>query len=63
MYTAEGADYFLQLMPHAEKIVFDDCGHFMAIDKPEETAEHIMRFFDRHYDCEVKALTLIPELG
>lgn len=62
MYTADGADYFHQLMPHAEKIVLDECGHFMAIDKPREIAEHILRFFDRHNDCEVKALTLITDI-
>jgi pimeloyl-ACP methyl ester carboxylesterase len=50
------------LIPHAEKIIFDDCGHFMAIDKAEETAESIMNFFDRHCNYNEKQLT-IPEFA
>ena len=61
VYTAEGADYFLQLIPNAEKIVFDDCGHFMAIDKPDETAEHIMDFFNRHCNYEVDTVASMHE--
>jgi pimeloyl-ACP methyl ester carboxylesterase len=46
-------------MPHAEKIIFDDCGHFMAIDKPEETAESIVSFFNRHSNYKEKQSTII----
>jgi pimeloyl-ACP methyl ester carboxylesterase len=60
LYTSEGADYFCKLIPHAEKMIFDDCGHFMAIDKAEETTQSIITFFDRHSDSQVKQL-IIPE--
>jgi pimeloyl-ACP methyl ester carboxylesterase len=48
------------LIPNAEKSIFDDCGHFMAIDKPEETADCIMKFFDCHSNYKAKQLA-IPE--
>lgn len=41
-------------MPHAEKIIFDDCGHFMAIDKAEETARSILNFFGQHCNNTIK---------
>jgi pimeloyl-ACP methyl ester carboxylesterase len=47
------------LIPHAEKVVFDDCGHFMAIDKAEETATSILNFFDRHYNDKEKQLVAL----
>jgi pimeloyl-ACP methyl ester carboxylesterase len=47
-------------MPHAEKVIFNDCGHFMAIDKPEETAASILNFFDRHCNYQVKQFA-VPE--
>jgi pimeloyl-ACP methyl ester carboxylesterase len=59
LYTAEGADYFCELIPHAEKIIFDDCGHFMAIDKAEETAESIVNFFERHCNYKETLLTTV----
>ncbi len=46
-------------MPHAEKIILDDCGHFMGIDKPEETTESIVNFFNRHSNYKEKQLTII----
>jgi len=58
VYTAESADYFDKLMPYAEKIIFDDCGHFIAIDKAEETAESIVNFFERHCNCKETQLTI-----
>ncbi|CAF3875210.1 unnamed protein product, partial [Rotaria sordida] len=38
VYAVSGAEFFCNLLPNSECVVFDDCGHFMAIDKPEETA-------------------------
>jgi pimeloyl-ACP methyl ester carboxylesterase len=60
LYICDGADYFCKLIPHAEKIILEDCGHFMAIDKPEDTARSIMNFFDNHCSSKVKQLA-IPE--
>ncbi|CAF4952042.1 unnamed protein product, partial [Rotaria socialis] len=40
LFTVDGAHYFLKLIPKSEAIIFDDCGHFMAIDKPLEVAEN-----------------------
>jgi pimeloyl-ACP methyl ester carboxylesterase len=48
------------LIPNAEKIIFNDCGHFMAIDKAEETAESIINFFNRHSQLKVKRM-VVPE--
>lgn len=42
----------------AESVIFDDCGHFMAIDKPEETARSIIDFFDTHANNPVKLLSI-----
>ncbi len=58
MYTCEGADYFCKLIPHAEKVIFDDCGHFMAIDKAEETALSIINFFEHNTNINVKQLDI-----
>jgi len=60
LYTANGADYFYKLIPQAEKVIFEDCGHFMTIDKAEEAAESIVNFVDRHFHYKVKQLA-IPE--
>jgi pimeloyl-ACP methyl ester carboxylesterase len=49
VYTAEGAEYFAKLLPKVEKDVFEDCGHFMAIDKPEKTAQSIVTFLNSHF--------------
>jgi hypothetical protein len=46
------------LIPKAESVIFDDCGHFMAIDKPEETARSILTFFDNHANYQVKILSV-----
>ncbi len=48
----------MELIPHAEKVVFDDCGHFMAIDKAEETAESIVNFCHHHCNNTVKHLVV-----
>ncbi len=42
----------------AESVIFDDCGHFMAIDKPEDTARSIMDFFDNHVNDPVNLLSI-----
>jgi hypothetical protein len=42
----------------AKSVIFDDCGHFMAIDKPEETATSILEFFDNHANDPVKLLSV-----
>jgi pimeloyl-ACP methyl ester carboxylesterase len=47
------------LIPHAEKVIFDDCGHFLAIDKAEETAESIVKFFDRHCNNQEKPSAVV----
>lgn len=49
----------MKLIPHAEKVIFDECGHFLAIDKAEETAESIVTFFDRNYNNEVKPSAVV----
>jgi pimeloyl-ACP methyl ester carboxylesterase len=36
------------LIPNAKLIVFEECGHFMAIDKPEDVAKNIITFYDEH---------------
>jgi pimeloyl-ACP methyl ester carboxylesterase len=59
LFTFEGADYLCKFMPHAEKIILNDCGHFMGIDKPEETTESIVNFFNRHSNYKEKQLTII----
>ncbi|UJR17638.1 hypothetical protein I4U23_004534 [Adineta vaga] len=56
VYTAAGADYFMKLLPKAEKKILEDCGHFMAIDKPDETAKCIVTFLDTHLNDNVKEL-------
>ncbi|CAF4596288.1 unnamed protein product [Rotaria sp. Silwood1] len=37
VYAVSGVEFFRNLLPNSECVIFDDCGHFMAIDKPEET--------------------------
>ncbi len=48
MYLPNGAEYFCTLIPNAKSIVFEECGHFMAIDKPEDVAKSIVNFYDEH---------------
>ncbi|CAF1056914.1 unnamed protein product [Rotaria sordida] len=45
------AEYFSTLIPNSEVIIFDDCGHFISYDKPEETAKNIIHFLDFHSYC------------
>ncbi|CAF1492081.1 unnamed protein product [Adineta steineri] len=54
VYTFNGAEYFCSLLPITECVIFDDCGHFMAIDKPEETANSIITFIDKYANNEAK---------
>ncbi|CAF2242192.1 unnamed protein product [Rotaria magnacalcarata] len=49
LYIAAGADYFCKLLPNAKSIILDECGHFMAIDKPQEVAECIVIFHDENF--------------
>ncbi|CAF1229084.1 unnamed protein product [Rotaria sordida] len=53
VYAVSGAEFFCNLLPNSECVVFDDCGHFMAIDKPEETARSILTFFDSNANYQV----------
>ncbi len=52
MYLPIGAEYFCTLIPNAKSILFDECGHFMAIDKPEEVAKTITTFYEEQYKRE-----------
>ena len=54
MYLPVGAEYFCTLIPHATPIILQDCGHFMAIDKPVEAALSIVTFYDEVYNKEKK---------
>jgi len=47
------------LIPHAGKIIFDHCGHFIAIDKAEENAESIVNLFDLYYNDKEKQLSVL----
>ncbi|CAF2892217.1 unnamed protein product [Rotaria sp. Silwood2] len=40
VYAVSGAEFFHNLLPNSKCVIFDDCGHFLAIDKPEETARN-----------------------
>ncbi|CAF1596895.1 unnamed protein product [Rotaria magnacalcarata] len=53
LFTVDGAHYFSQLIPKSEAIIFDDCGHFMAIDKPVEVADSIVTFLNHHCSRQV----------
>jgi pimeloyl-ACP methyl ester carboxylesterase len=46
----DGAKYFCTLLPNAKSVIFEDCGHFMAIDKPEEVAQSMITFYNEHYN-------------
>lgn len=41
-----GMDALARLIPGAQLEVFPDCGHFISIERPRETAERIVRFVD-----------------
>jgi hypothetical protein len=36
------------LISNAKSIIFEECGHFMAIDKPEDVTKTITTFYDEH---------------
>ncbi|CAF3783114.1 unnamed protein product [Rotaria socialis] len=61
VYAASGAEFFCNLLPNTECIIFDECGHFMAIDKPEETARSILAFFDSYANYQLLATELVGE--
>ncbi|UJR14458.1 hypothetical protein I4U23_001455 [Adineta vaga] len=47
----EAADYFSNLISDSQVILFDQCGHFISYEKPEETAKNIIEFLDvQSYD-------------
>ena len=50
-------------MPQAECVIFDNCGHFMAIDEPIKTARTILTFFDDHANYQVKLLSVMNIRG
>ncbi|CAF4163385.1 unnamed protein product, partial [Rotaria sp. Silwood2] len=52
IYTVSGAEFFRSLLSNSECVIFDDCCHFLAIDKPEETARSILTFFDSNANCQ-----------
>jgi pimeloyl-ACP methyl ester carboxylesterase len=56
LYLPIGAEYFRTLIPNAKSIIFEECGHFMAIDKPEEVAKSITTFYEEQYKKE-KSIT------
>ncbi|CAF3992849.1 unnamed protein product [Rotaria sordida] len=43
-----GAHYLAKLLSKSELIIFDNCGHLITIDKPEETADAIINFLERN---------------
>ncbi|UJR17288.1 hypothetical protein I4U23_004183 [Adineta vaga] len=57
VYAFSGAEFFRDLLPTSECVIFDDCGHFMAIDKPEETAQSILTFFNKYTNSQTKAMS------
>jgi pimeloyl-ACP methyl ester carboxylesterase len=52
LYQPIAAEYFCTLIPNAKSILFEECGHFMAIDKPEEVAKSITTFYNEQYKKE-----------
>ncbi len=40
-------------MLNVEMIIFEDCGHFMTVVKPEEVVKSIVNFCDRHANSQV----------
>ncbi|MCF8091984.1 MAG: alpha/beta fold hydrolase [Desulfotignum sp.] len=44
-------DEFLDRLPGAGFHLFEDAGHYLFEDKPEETFDHIYRFFDKTKSC------------
>ncbi|UJR29736.1 hypothetical protein I4U23_017284 [Adineta vaga] len=47
--AVEGADYFVNLIPNTELIMFEDCGHLITNDKPQETTKSIVNFWKEHH--------------
>ena len=41
-----GADLLAELVPHAELVVLEDCGHCAQVSRPDLVAEHLVRFTD-----------------
>ncbi|CAF1545700.1 unnamed protein product, partial [Didymodactylos carnosus] len=44
LFTRNGAQYFHNLIPHAEVHIIPDCGHLMADEHPEQIATILTRF-------------------
>ena len=42
----DAADYFSKLISDSQVKLFDECGHFIPYEKPEETAKSIVEFLD-----------------
>ena len=40
----------------SEVVILEECGHFMGIDKPEETAKCIQNFLAQNSDGEAQVL-------
>ncbi|CAF2160290.1 unnamed protein product [Rotaria magnacalcarata] len=60
VYAVRGAEFFCNLLPNTECIIFDECGHFMAIDKPEEAARSILAFFDSYANYQL--YSVVPKM-
>ncbi|CAM4983275.1 unnamed protein product [Rotaria socialis] len=56
VYAFTAAEYFSNLISNSECIILEDCGHVMAIDKPEDTARSILAFYDSHVNHNIKFL-------
>lgn len=52
--TSEGANYFSNLIENCQLILFDDCGHLITNDKPKETAQSILKFWNNHHSFRIK---------
>ena len=48
VYAVSGAEFYCRLLPNAKAVIFDDCGHFMAIDKRLEAAQNIVQFLEEN---------------
>lgn len=48
----DGAYYLKKFLQKSELVLFDDCGHLITTDQPEETATALMDFLARHPYCE-----------
>ncbi|CAM4916677.1 unnamed protein product [Rotaria socialis] len=50
VYSCTGVDLFRKLIRNLEYVIFEDCGHDMDVDQPEQTAGEILRFYDKHWN-------------